>query len=80
MQLVMVNTVGSHKTGSLPYEVTVEQIKAVLGEPNVKDDPDKVRYSWGFMIDDELCGIWDYKGRRWSTFGPTEKIKQLLGV
>jgi len=25
-----------------------------------------------------LCGIWDYKGCRWSTYGPTEILEQLF--
>lgn len=69
---------GTHRTGSLPHTLMRHTIVAVLGEPNVKDDPYKVENSWGFTIDGERCGIWDYKGSRWSTYGPNEKIKKLF--
>lgn len=79
MIIKMVDRSGPYKTGSLPSTITPEQIIAVLGSPNISDDEEKVTYSWGFTIDGELCGIWDFKGTRWSTFGPTNKILELLG-
>ena len=80
MNIQMVDRSGPRKTGSLPSTITLDQIVAVLGPPSVSDDEDKVTYSWGFTIDGELFGIWDYKGNRWSTFGPTDKILELLGA
>jgi hypothetical protein len=54
-------------------DVSYERICEVLGfKPNVRDDPDKVKYSWGFTIDGEPAGIWDYKGSHkfnsWSVY------------
>lgn len=72
--------VQSHKTGSLPSSLSPMDIMNVLGEPNVDDDVDKVEYSWTFTIDDEDCAIWDYRGSRWSTFGPSYKIRQLFNL
>ena len=80
MVLEAVDISGSYRTGSLPWQLSVAEIVAVLGEPNIADDPDKVDYSWGFTLDGELCGIWDYKGSRWSTFGDNEKIRKLFSI
>ena len=54
-------------------DVTKEQIVKVLGfEPNIQDDPYKVENSWGFTIDGEPAGIWDWKGSHlfnsWSVY------------
>lgn len=80
MHITMTNTPGRCQTGTLPTTVTLAQIVAVLGPANVRDDPWKVTHSWGFAIDGEACGIWDFKGHRWSTYGPVEKLLPLLGV
>lgn len=71
---------GSYRTGSLPSNVTLKQLIEVFGFPNCADDPYKVIYSWGFTIDGQQAGIWDYKGTRWSTFGPNDKIRAALGI
>jgi hypothetical protein len=68
--IVPVDVPGESKVANLE-NVTYEQICKVLGfAPNVEDDPDKVKYSWGFTIDGEPAGIWDYYGsssiNRWS--------------
>jgi len=80
MIVKMIDQAGACKTGTLPSTVTPEQIITVLGQPNIKDDPYKVTHSWGFSIDGESCGIWDYNGHRWSTYGPIDKINTLLGL
>lgn len=80
MRIEPYNKVGSFKTGSLPSSITVERINRVLGfAPNVDDDPDKVEYSWSFLVDGEHCAIWDYRGVRWSTYGPSEIFFELFG-
>lgn len=76
------NRPGSSRTGSLK-NITKEGIEAVLGfPPNVQDDPDKVENSWGFKIDGEAFGIWDYKGshhvKSWSTYGPSQVLIKLF--
>ena len=79
--IVMVDKVGPCRTGTL-YNVNYKHIVDVLGEPNAQDDPDKVRWSWGFEVDGVYCGIWDYKGSgdymQWSTFGPDDVIAGLF--
>jgi len=74
-----VNEAGDHYTGSLPPELTAEQITKVLGfPPNIKDDPNKVKHSWGFTVDGKRCGIWDYKGSCWSIYDPHHKLERLF--
>jgi len=75
----------SSKTGSLSSDWTVEQISEVLGfKPNYQDDPDKVEFSWGADIYDNVTGefykiaIWDYKDARWSTYGDADILQQLF--
>jgi len=75
----------SSKTGSLPSDMTVDQISERLGfEPNFQDDPDKVEYSWGASVYDTVTGewydiaIWDYHGARWSTYGDQDIIEQVF--
>ncbi|MFA7278735.1 MAG: hypothetical protein WC100_01410 [Sterolibacterium sp.] len=70
---------GSHKTGSLSPSFTKDDITRILGfAPNVQDDPAKVTASWGFMVNGHQCGIWDYKGGRWSTYGPQGVFDMLF--
>ena len=73
---------GSHRTGTL-MGIGASTINDILGfEPNVDDDPHKVKYSWGFTVDGVVCGIWDYKDSSsrgiFSTFGPHEIFKKLF--
>ena len=83
MIIEAIDQVGSHRTGTLK-NMTAEDIAAVLGfEANCQDDPDKVKYSWGFTVDGVRCGIWDYyqsyKLNSWSLYGPKEVFEQLFG-
>lgn len=78
--IVPTNEPGSHQQATLSG-VTYDEIVKVLGfEPNIKDDPYKVRYSWGFTLDGEEAGIWDYKGssdyNKWSVYNP--KVLKLF--
>jgi len=82
MKIVPINKPGDYRTGAI-VGYTVAEISAILGfKPNVLDDPDKVKYSWGFAVDGVFCGIWDYKGsyksRYYSTFGPDEVFQKLF--
>jgi hypothetical protein len=78
-------TAGSHKTGTL-YGVTVHDINLKLGfRSNIQDDPDKVKYSWGFTVDGEPFGIWDYKSysnspTEFSTYGDKAVLAELFGI
>lgn len=70
---------GPCRTGSISSRYNLADISRILGfKPNVKDDPDRVRYSWGFKADGKVCGIWDYRGNRWSTYGPQEVFDKLF--
>lgn len=76
---------GSYKEGSLVH-MTVEEINRRLGfTPNVADDGDKVKHSWGFTVEGERghFGIWDYKGSElsgcFSTFGPRKVFEEIFG-
>lgn len=73
------NLPGDHRTGSIDSAYTVREINEILGfRPNVQDDPGKVKHSWGFTVDGQRCGIWDYRGGRWSVFGPQEVFDVLF--
>lgn len=78
-----INQAGSFRTGAL-RGIKVSEITKILGfKSNIADDPDKVRYSWGFLADDEQCGIWDYKGSyrsgEFSTYGSADIFVKLFG-
>ena len=83
MQITPTDQPGDSRTGSLSG-ITAAQINEILGfKPNVKDDPYKVKYSWGFHVDGVRCGVWDYKGSgehgMFSTFGPSSALRSLFG-
>ncbi len=84
MNIKPINKVGDSRTGSL-INITVEEINNLLGfTANCKDDPSKVKHSWGFTVDGVRCGVWDYKGSEeynsFSTFGPHESLKKVFGA
>lgn len=71
---------GKSKTGSLSSRLSYEDIVRILGfKPNVNDDVDKVKHSWGFSVGKERFGIWDYKRTRWSTWGNPVILKSIFG-
>jgi hypothetical protein len=82
MKIVPINKPGAHCTGNITGYAKVEIDKILGFRPNVADDPDKVKYSWGFTADGVECGIWDYKGsyrgRVYSTYGPDKVFKTLF--
>ena len=79
MIVIPINEPGKHRTGKLDRNYTDVEIAERLGFlPNVQDDPDKVKHSWGFLADGYQCGIWDYEGTRWSTYGPREVFDYLF--
>lgn len=70
---------GLYKTGELRAGLKPAQISKILGfKPNCRDDEDKVKHSWGCLIDGVHCGIWDYKGFRWSIYDPEGKLAELF--
>lgn len=60
--------------------ISVEQIEAALSA-SVDDEGDsgdgKVTHHWCFLADGQECAIWDYRGLRWSAFGPAEVFVAL---
>ena len=82
MNIVPVDRAGPYRTGTLDL-VTPEEIEMVLGfPPNIEDDPDKVKYSWGFEADGKFAAIWDYKDsyklRVFSIYDPNGIIATLF--
>ena len=78
------DTICSYKTGIL-HHTSYDKIVATLGfMPNVVDDPDKVKYSWGFTLDGKECAVWDWKGSWeddvWSVYDPSKVLDKIFGV
>ena len=60
--IIPVNEAGDFRTASV-VDLSVSDIEKRLGfTANCEDDPSKVKHSWGFTVDGERCGVWDYKG------------------
>lgn len=79
--IIAVNEVGDFKTGSLPSTLSAKNIEKILGfAANVADDEDKVKHSWGFTVDGKRCGIWDYRGSRWSVYDPDKVLPALFNL
>lgn len=83
MNIQPVDIPGSHRTGLL-YNMTRDMIIEKLGfEPNVVDDPDKVKDSWGFTVDGKPFGIWDWKGSQlighYSFYGDKQTMTEIFG-
>lgn len=69
----------TYRTGSLPATMSPLAIARRLGfDANAEDDPGKVTMSWGFTVDGHPCGIWDYKGARWSVFDPDGVLRLVF--
>lgn len=69
---------GTYKTGALPDSLTENDIEQVLGfAPTISCDR-KVTRSWFFQVNGNPCGIWDYKGERWSTFDHAKVLPVLF--
>lgn len=80
---VPVDVAGDSRTGSLSG-LNVNDLERLIGfKANVKDDPSKVKYSWGFKVNGKRCAVWDYYGGwkrgEWSTFGPADVLTKLFG-
>lgn len=71
--------ISSHKMWSLPPTLSVRDIEAKL--PGIEDKgrsgDDKCLHTWDFLADGQPCAIWDYKGSRWSAFGPRKVFEDL---
>ena len=81
--ILPVDETGDSRTATIEG-LTVAEIAEKLGfKPNCEDDPYKVVNSWGFTVDGERCGVWDYKGshhfKSFSAWGPMEALKKVFG-
>lgn len=69
----------SSKQHSLNPSLTVEDIASKL--PGIQDQgrsgDGKCTHTWEFFADGKECSIWDYKGARWSAWGPREVFEEL---
>lgn len=72
-------TISSYKMWSLDPTLTMNDIKAKLsGVVNLGRSGDgKSTNTWKFIADGKECSIWDYKGVRWSGYGPKEVFVEL---
>lgn len=83
MKIEPYNKAGGGRSGTLK-NMTVETINGILGfQPNIDDDPDKVKHSWGFKVGRREFGIWDYKGSErqgiFSTSGDHYILAEIFG-
>lgn len=70
--------ISSHKQHSLDHRLTRLDIQAKLGTHVIETQPgDKVKHQWDFYADGKECSIWDYKGAKWSAYGPIEVFQKL---
>lgn len=72
----------THLQGRLSAALTPEQITNVIGwasNPGDTDGGDKVEYCWRFLANRHQCAIWDYRGARWSFYGPRSVFVELFG-
>ena len=68
----------SHKQHSLNPRLSRLDIQTKLGSNVTEDQPgDKVNHEWRFYADGAECAIWDYKGTKWSAYGPWEVFEKL---
>lgn len=57
----------SYRMGRIPANRSIEEITKKLSlEPTIAVG--KINTEWRFTIDGKSCGIWDYKGARWSVW------------
>jgi hypothetical protein len=74
--------VQSYKQWALDPSISVRAInKALTGiEDKGRSSDGKCTHHWDFVADDKhVCSIWDYKGARWSAFGPRE-VFEAMGI
>lgn len=73
----------SYKQHSLAG-LSAAQVAAKIGfTANIQDDPNKVKFSWGFTVNGKACSVWDWKGshliNEFSAFGPVEELRLVFG-
>jgi len=71
------------RQGGIKHTVTASEITAALGfAPNMQPSSDgKVRLEWQWKAPNgQICSVWDYKGARWSFYGPKAEMETLFGA
>jgi hypothetical protein len=66
-------------TAQLSPHLTAAEITAILGFTPGHGDPQKCTAEWQFSVDGEQCAVWDYRGARWSAFGPPAALRAVFG-
>ena len=81
MNVFQIDNVSSYRMGRLNENLTVDNINQTLKfASNSEESSDgKVTHEWQFSADEHECAIWDYKGTRWSFYGPSEVFVKLFG-
>ena len=78
-EIANVDFISSFKMWSLDRTLSVERIGEML--PNVRDQgtsaDGKCTHTWDFTVDGAECSIWDYKGLRWSAYGPEAALRSI---
>lgn len=71
--------VSNGKEHSLNENLSPREITRLLGGIKSKgvSGDGKCKFQWDFYADGVPCGIWDYKGCRWSVAGPREVFEKL---
>ncbi|MCA2990791.1 hypothetical protein [Gemmatimonas sp.] len=78
----------THKTGKLAPTMAERDITAALAIFPTRHDrasgDGKVTMEWSFYVTDGEgkrypCGVWDYKGARWSVYGPPALMADVFG-
>jgi hypothetical protein len=70
----------SHRMARLDSTLGVGDISYRLSlNPVCAESSDgKVTIMWQFVANGHECAIWDYKGARWSLFGPRDIFESLF--
>jgi hypothetical protein len=79
---------GTHRTHRLRPDLSVEDIQSTLDGMAHKHIPvpdlgpnidGRSQHQWCFYADGhaKACVIWDYRGERWSAFGPRDVYEEL---
>ena len=78
-RITQAGLVSSYRQWGLDPSISPEQIKEkLLGVSQQGRSSDgKVQHRWEFIFDGKECAIWDFKGVRWSAYGPREAFEVL---
>jgi len=70
---------GTFRCGWLRPDLSPAAITARLGFPPVANAHEwKVTMEWYCRVDGKLVGVWDFRGTRWSFYGPRNTMLLLF--